>query len=154
MAWWWLLATGVLLGAGGHVPLWWWAVRRDHRAGFAAGSVVGVRIGWGHVGVVVVARVLLVLHRRLAVHLVMLLVHRMMLLVRMVVHVWGGTVFAVGRIGAWMAGRFVWMHSGWRWCAFRVRRMGGRWSTGCRRRSTGSIATGRRRFRSLFPTHY
>lgn len=105
-----------------------------------------------------VAGILLMLHRWLAVHLVMLLVHRMMLLMlRMVMHVGSGSVFAIGgrRILGWtgMAGRFVWMHSRG-WCAFRVRRMGGRWSTGCRRRSTGSIATGRWRFRSLFPTHY
>lgn len=130
----WLLAAGVLLGARWHVPLWWWAVRRDHRAGFAAGSVVGVRVGWGHVRVVVVAGILLVLHRRLAVHLVVLLVHRVMLLVRMVMHVGRGTVFAVGRVlgWTWMAGRIIWMHSRWRWRAFRMRRMGGRWSTGCR----------------------
>lgn len=153
----------MLATAGWHVPLGWWAVRGDHRAGFAAGPVVGVRVG--HVGIVVVAGILLMLHRRLAVrHLVMLLlVHRMLLvLLVMVVHV-GAAIFAVGSRGIlgwtpWMSGRFVRMHSGWRLarCTFLrvLRRMGGRWSTGCRRRSTGSIATGRWRFRSLFPTHY
>lgn len=73
-----------------HVPLRWRTIRRNHRARFAASSVVGVGIWstWGHIWVVVIPRVLLVLHRRLAVHLVMLLVHWMMLLVLgMVVHV-------------------------------------------------------------------
>lgn len=118
--------------AGWHVPLGWRAVRGDHRAGLAAGPVVGVRVR--HVGVVVVAGILLMLHRRLAVrHLVMLLlVHRMLLvLLVMVVHV-GAAIFAVGgrRVLGWarMSGRFVRMHSGWRLarCTFLrvLRRMG------------------------------
>lgn len=168
LAGWWLL-TGMLLLLllllRGHVPVGRGPVWGDHRAGFAAGShpVVGVRVGpaWGHVWVVVIARVLLVLHRRLAVHLVLgmlrMMLHRVLLV--MVVHVRSTTAFfAVGSrvLLGWtgIAGRWhviVRMHSG-RWPF----RMGRRWSTGCRRRSTaGAIATcRRRRFHSLFPTHY
>lgn len=177
----WRLLVGVLAGMllllGRHVPVGRGPVWRDHRARFATGShpVVGVRIRptWWHVWIVVISRVLLMLHRRLAVHLVlrmlrMLLVLHGMLLVRMVVHVRCTTVFAVGcgillgwtRIASrWheMSGSLIRMHSG-RWPFW----MGRWWSTGCRRRSTttaGAIATGstrrrRRRFHSLFPTHY
>lgn len=166
------LLVGVLL-LRGEVPLGGWSIWRDHGSGLAAGcrahSVVGVRIGTRrrHVGIVVVARVLLVLHRRLAVHLVlvlgMLLVHARVML-RKVVHVRRGSVFAVGRItgragiaGGWhvMPGRFVRVHAGRRPGPVRMRRVW-RWPTGCRRRSAttaGSIATGRR-FRCLFTTHY
>lgn len=159
----WLSRTRTL-----HVTLRRRSIGRNHGTRLTAWrgthSIVGVRVGttgW-HVGVMVIPRILLMLHRRLTVHLVlvmlwMLLVHRMMLGVMM--HV----IFVVGvgvrRTGITsrrhvMSGRFVRMHPGG---IFRtgMRRM---WRTGGRRRcwswtTVASGSTGRRRFRFL-ATHY
>lgn len=164
------LTTGMLRGLSRsgalHVSLWGRPTGRDHGTGFATRRgthpVVGVWVSGtsrGHVGVMMVSRVLLVLHRRLTVHLMlvmlrMLLVHRMMLRVMMhiifVVSVWVRWTGGIASRRHVMSGRFIGMHSG---SIFGPRMRRVRRTRGRRSRSWATIASGHRRFRFL-ATHY